>query len=133
MAKDEFADFDPYLGGSVRPHDRLLADEVELAVVVTDPNLPDNPIIYASEEFVRQTGYTAEDVEGRNCRFLQGPDTDPGAIELIRLGLRLRTTFSVDLVNYRKNGEVYLNRLRIRPLFDDAGALTHYVGAQNPI
>jgi len=113
--------------------DLLEAEEVEMSVVISNPALPDNPMIYVSEEFERQTGYSPEEVVGRNCRFLQGPGTDPHAVQAIREALRARTTFTIDLVNYRKDGVPFLNRLRIRPLFDEDGALLYYVGAQNPV
>jgi PAS domain S-box-containing protein len=111
----------------------LDADEVEMSVVFSDPALPDNPMIYVSEEFERQTGYTAAESVGRNCRFLQGPDTDPHAIEAIRQGLQARTVFSIDILNYRKDGTAFVNRLRIRPIFDQQGDLRFFVGAQNPV
>jgi PAS domain S-box-containing protein len=104
-----------------------------MSVVVSNPALPDNPIIYVSDEFEAQTGYPPEEVLGRNCRFLQGPDTDPHAIEAIRQALQARTTFTIDILNYRKDGTPFMNRLRIRPLFDDRGSLQFYVGAQNPV
>ena len=113
--------------------DLLEAEEVEMSVVISNPALPDNPMIYVSEEFERQTGYSPEEVVGRNCRFLQGPGTDPHAVQAIREALKARTTFTIDLVNYRKDGAPFLNRLRIRPLFDEDGALLYYVGAQNPV
>ena len=111
----------------------LDADEVEMSVVFSDPALPDNPMIYVSEEFERQTGYAAAESVGRNCRFLQGPDTDPHAIEAIRQGLQARTVFSIDILNYRKDGTAFVNRLRIRPIFDEQGDLRFFVGAQNPV
>lgn len=113
--------------------DLLEAEEVEMSVVISNPSLPDNPMIYVSDEFERQTGYSPEEAVGRNCRFLQGPDTDPHAVQAIREALKARTTFTIDLVNYRKDGVPFLNRLRIRPLFDEDGALLYYVGAQNPV
>ena len=109
------------------------ADEAEMSVVFSNPSLPDNPMIYVSEEFETQTGYTAEESVGRNCRFLQGPDTDPHAVEAIRQALQARTTFSIDILNYRKDGTPFMNRLRIRPIFDERGALRFFVGAQNPV
>ena len=111
----------------------LDADEVEMSVVFSNPSLPDNPMIYVSEEFERQTGYSVEEALGRNCRFLQGPDTDPNAVKAIRHALRARTTFTIDILNYRKDGEPFMNRLRIRPIFDDLGELLFYAGAQNPV
>ena len=85
------------------------------------------------ERFEEQTGYAPEEVLGQNCRFLQGPDTDPNAVEAIRAALKARTTFTIDILNYRKSGEPFMNRLRIRPLFDENGELTYYVGVQNPV
>lgn len=111
----------------------LEEDEVSASVVISDPNLPDNPMVFVSDEFTAQTGYTVAEAVGRNCRFLQGPETDPAAIQAIRHALVAQTRFSIDLVNYRKDGSTFLNRLRIRPLFDDDGALLYFIGAQNPI
>ncbi|MEM8571582.1 MAG: PAS domain-containing protein [Pseudomonadota bacterium] len=111
----------------------LDADEREMSVVITNPALPDNPMIYVSEEFEQQTGYSPEESLGRNCRFLQGPGTDPDAIQAIRSALAARTAFTIDILNYKKSGEPFMNRLRIRPLFDDEGRFIYFVGAQNPI
>lgn len=104
-----------------------------MSVVITNPWHDDNPMIYVSEEFETQTGYPPDEALGQNCRFLQGPETDPKAVEAIRAALAARTTFTIDIVNYRKSGEPFVNRLRIRPLFDDAGNLLYFVGAQNPV
>ena len=108
-------------------------EEAEKSVVVTDPHLPDNPMIFVSEEFERQTGYSFDEAVGRNCRMLQGQGTDPDAIRAIRYALLAETSFVIDLLNYRRDGTPFLNRLRIRPLFDDTGALRYFVGAQNPL
>lgn len=113
--------------------DLLEADEVEMSVVISNPHAPDNPMIYVSEEFERQTGYAVEEALGRNCRFLQGPGTSPDAIEAIRHALRAQTTFTIDILNYRKDSLPFLNRLRIRPLFSQDGDLMYFVGAQNPV
>ncbi len=112
----------------------LLNDEErEKSVVISDPSRPDNPMIYVSEEFERQTGYPPDEVLGRNCRFLQGPETDPEAVQAIREALAAQTEITIDILNYRKDGTKFWNRLRIRPLFDDKGKLQYFVGAQNPI
>jgi PAS domain S-box-containing protein len=108
-------------------------DETEMSVVFSDPSQPDNPMIYVSEEFERQTGYTPEESVGRNCRFLQGPDTDPHAVEAIRQALRAQTRFTIDILNYRKDGTPFVNRLRIRPIYDAEGRLMFFAGAQNPV
>ena len=111
----------------------LEADEAEMSVVFSDPHLPDNPMIFVSDEFETQTGYTPEEAVGRNCRFLQGPDTSPDAIEAIRWALRAETRFTIDILNYRKDGSAFVNRLRIRPIYDMQGKLLFFAGAQNPV
>ncbi|MGR3616627.1 MAG: PAS domain-containing protein [Paracoccaceae bacterium] len=111
----------------------LEEDEVEMSVVFSDPSLPDNPMIFVSDEFEDQTGYSPEEAVGRNCRFLQGPDTNPHAIKAIRQGLKAETRFTIDILNYRKDGSTFLNRLRIRPIYDGDGHLMFFAGAQNPV
>ena len=111
----------------------LSEEEREKSVVISDPSRPDNPMIYVSEEFETQTGYPPEEVLGRNCRFLQGPETDPEAVQAIRDALAAQTEITIDILNYRKDGSKFWNRLRIRPLFDHKGKLLYFVGAQNPI
>lgn len=111
----------------------LEADETEMSVVFSDPHLPDNPMIFVSDEFMAQTGYSPEEAVGRNCRFLQGPDTSPEAIEAIRWALRAETRFTLDILNYRKDGSAFVNRLRIRPIYDGQGRLMFFAGAQNPV
>lgn len=108
-------------------------DEVEMSVVFSDPSAPDNPMVFVSDEFEDQTGYSPEEAIGRNCRFLQGADTDPHAIEAIRQGLKAQTRFTIDILNYRKDGSPFLNRLRIRPIYDADGGLMFFAGAQNPV
>lgn len=111
----------------------LEEDEVEMSVVVSDPSRPDNPMIYVSEEFEAQTGYSPAESVGRNCRFLQGPDTNPHAVEAIRQALKAETRFTIELLNYRKDGSAFMNRLRIRPIYDSTGRLMFFAGAQNPV
>jgi PAS domain S-box-containing protein len=111
----------------------LEADETEMSVVFSDPSLHDNPMIYVSDEFETQTGYAPEEVLGRNCRFLQGPDTNLNAVEAIRQGLKAETRFTIDILNYRKDGTAFVNRLRIRPIYDQEGRLMFFAGAQNPV
>ncbi len=111
----------------------LEEDEIEMSVVFSDPSRPDNPMVYVSEEFEAQTGYSPEEAIGRNCRFLQGPETNPHAVEAIRQGLKAETRFTIDLLNYRKDGTAFMNRLRIRPIYDGDGRLMFFAGAQNPV
>jgi len=111
----------------------LTPEELEQSVVITDPAQPDNPMIFISDEFEKQTGYTPKEALHRNCRFLQGPETDPATIAAIREALDKRTQIIVDILNYRKDGTKFWNRLRIRPIYDDYGRLMFYAGVQNPI
>jgi PAS domain S-box-containing protein len=98
--------------------------------VVTDPSLPDNPIVYATQGFLNLTGYTLDQVLGRNCRFLQGPETDPKAVEKIRTSIEEGTDMSVCLLNYRMDGTTFWNQFFIAALRDAGGNITNYVGVQ---
>jgi len=111
----------------------LTEEERAQSVVISDPSLPDNPVIFVSDEFETQTGYPPSEALGRNCRFLQGPDTDPEAVAAIRRAIRSGSPITVDLLNYRKDGTPFWNRLRIRPLLDEDGSVLYFAGAQNPI
>merc|ERR1711935_855731 len=98
--------------------------------VVTDPSLPDNPIVYATQGFLNLTGYTLDQVLGRNCRFLQGPETDPKAVDKIRKAIEAGIDMSVCLLNYRVDGTPFWNQFFIAALRDAAGNITNYVGVQ---
>ena len=119
--------------GDVAKASLLTPEEREQSVVITNPALPDNPMIFISDEFETQTGYSPQDALGRNCRFLQGPDTDPKAVEAIRRALESHSEITIDILNYKKDGTRFWNRLRIRPLYGDDGKVMFYAGAQNPI
>lgn len=98
--------------------------------VVTDPSLPDNPIVYASQGFLNLTGYSLDQILGRNCRFLQGPETDPKAVEHIRTAIEDGNDMSVCLLNYRADGTTFWNQFFIAALRDAAGTVTNFVGVQ---
>jgi PAS domain S-box-containing protein len=119
--------------GDVAKAELLTESEREQSVVITDPALPGNPIIFVSDEFEAQTGYAPKEVLGRNCRFLQGPETDQETIEKIRMALKSESDITVDILNYRKDGSKFWNRLRIRPLYGDDAKVMFFAGAQNPI
>jgi PAS domain S-box-containing protein len=99
-------------------------------ITLSDPDQPDNPIVYANEAFELITGYDRKEIVGRNCRFLQGEDRDQPEIERIREALREHKPVTVTLRNYRKNGELFYNQFSIRPLFDQNGKLIYYLGTQ---
>jgi len=98
--------------------------------VVTDPSLPDNPIVYASQGFLNLTGYSLDQILGRNCRFLQGPETDPKAVERIRNAIDQGNDLSVCLLNYRVDGTTFWNQFFIAALRDASGNITNFVGVQ---
>ncbi len=102
-------------------------------ITISDLRQDDDPIVYANEGFARLTGYAVEEAVGRNCRFLQGPDTDPETIQRLRRALDEGAACSVDILNYRKDGTPFWNRLSITPVCGADGELTHYVGVQSDI
>jgi PAS domain S-box-containing protein len=112
--------------------DRALAVAAE-GVTIADARLPDRPLIYANAGFERMTGYTVAEVIGRNCRFLQGPDTDPAAMAEVRAGLTAGRECLVEVLNYRKDGTEFWNRLSITPIRDPSGEVTHFVGIQSDV
>lgn len=98
--------------------------------VITDPSLPDNPIVFASQGFLTLTGYSLDQVLGRNCRFLQGPETDPRAVHKIRKAIQEGFDTSVCLLNYRIDGSTFWNQFFVAPLRDSDGNVVNYVGVQ---
>jgi PAS domain S-box-containing protein len=109
----------------------VAVERTRMPMVVSDPNQPDNPIVLANQAFLDLTGYTADEVIGRNCRFLQGPDTQQRAIEAIRQGLATGQHFvEVELLNYRKDGSSFWNQLVISPVHDENGSIIYYFASQ---
>jgi PAS domain S-box-containing protein len=102
-------------------------------VLITDAAQPDNPAIYVNPGFTCITGYAPEDVIGRNCRFLHGPQTDQQTLGLIRSAINDGTPCNFELVNYRKDGTPFWNALSISPVCDASGTITHFVGVQTDI
>ncbi|WP_165853476.1 PAS domain-containing protein [Aurantiacibacter aquimixticola] len=105
-------------------------EQTRMALCMSDPHAPDAPIVYVNEAFVRLTGYSREEVLGRNCRFLQGEDTDPASVEKIRQCLADEAVVVVDILNYRKDGTAFWNALHIGPIHDEHGKLQYYYGSQ---
>ncbi|MEQ8291538.1 MAG: PAS domain-containing protein [Roseovarius sp.] len=104
-----------------------------LAMVLTDPRLPDNPITYVNSAFEALTLYSRDYAVGRNCRFLQGPETEPEAIDRIRDGLRAEEEFEITLTNHRADGSVFRNQLLLAPIHDPQGQLNGYFGLQRNV
>ena len=102
-------------------------------VVITDATLPDNPIVYVNPAFELMTGFSAEEAVGRNCRFLQGLDTDQPALDELRVAIRESCECRVVLRNYKRDGALFWNELSVSPVYDEEGRLTNFVGVQNDI
>nr|AML78743.1 putative LOV domain-containing protein [Neckera douglasii] len=106
----------------------------ECNFVLSDPRLPDHPIVYASEGFLRMSGYKRSEVLGRNCRFLQGPDTDRRTVLKIRDAIREEQPCQVRVLNYTKQGQAFWNLFHLAPIYSrQDGIVIHYVGVQTPI
>lgn len=101
-----------------------------LPLCITDPTLPDNPIVYVNEAFTDLTGYTLDEIVGQNCRFLQGPETTRESVDTVREILVDRRVDTVEIVNYRKDGSRFLNALQLGPINDEAGNLAYFFGSQ---
>ena len=101
-----------------------------MPMIITNPRLPDNPAVFINDAFCRMSGYTREEILGTNCRFLQGPDTDPDAVARIREAVRAMQPIQLDIRNHRKDGSAFWNRLLMAPVFDATGALAYFFASQ---
>ncbi len=102
-----------------------------LSLVLTDPRQPDNPIVYVNSAFTETTGYSYDEVVGHNCRFLQGDETSASDVQAIREALAAGREITRDIVNYRANGERFLNRLIITPIVGElSGKIEYFLGIQ---
>lgn len=101
-----------------------------IASIVTNPQIHDNPIIAANQRFEQLTGYSERELVGRNCRFLAGPATERTHSAALAQAVATESPTVIELVNYRKDGNSFLNAVMIAPVFDDEGNLTYFVGSQ---
>nr|AML79528.1 putative LOV domain-containing protein [Penium exiguum] len=105
-------------------------ERIQKNFVITDPRLPDNPIIFASDDFLELTEYTREEIIGRNCRFLQGPDTNPKTVQKIRDAINSQEDITVQLLNYTKSGKPFWNLFHLQAVKDNKGTLQYFIGVQ---
>lgn len=116
----------------MRARDRAIAAAPN-GIVIADSRQADEPLVYVNEAFLRMTGYAEEEVLGRNCRFLQGPDTDAAAVRELREAIRHERPCQVSLLNYRRDGTAFFNEVTVSPVRDARGTLTHFVGIQSDV
>ncbi len=101
-----------------------------IAAVVSNPRLPDNPIVECNDAFVALTGYSRDEIIGRNCRFLSGSATEPWLTEMLRSAIRRRQPVIVEILNYKKGGQPFRNAVMVAPIFDASGDLEYFLGSQ---
>lgn len=107
-----------------------ILDTCVTGITLSDPDQPDNPIVYANAGFERVTGYHRKDILGRNCRFLHGDDRDQAGLDEVRSAIAERRGATVTLRNYRRDGELFWNRFTLEPLTDREGRLIYFLGIQ---
>ena len=101
-----------------------------IAAVISNPRLPDNPIVECNDAFVALTGYSRGEIIGHNCRFLSGAGTEPWLTEMLRSGIRRRQPVMVEILNYKRGGMPFRNAVMVAPIFDEAGELEYFLGSQ---
>ena len=109
---------------------QALIENSPIASVVSDPRLPDNPLVAVNDAFCELTGYDREFILGRNCRFLAGEATEPWLTEEIKRGVREQKSVLVEIMNYKKDGTPFQNAVLVAPMFDDDGELEYFLGSQ---
>ena len=103
------------------------------SITVADCRKPGIPLVYVNAGFERFSGYHRQEVLGRNCRFLQGPGTDRAEVARLHAAIDAGESCTVELLNFRKNGTSFMNRLLLRPVFDRAGKPAFYIGLQSDV
>jgi len=112
------------------PSVTALIEASPIASVISDPRLPDNPIVACNKAFCTLTGYDEDQILGRNCRFLSGPGTEPWLTETIRQGVRDHRPVLVEILNYKRNGVPFRNAVLVAPIYDTDDELRYFLGSQ---
>lgn len=112
------------------PSVTALIEASPIASVISDPRLPDNPIVACNAAFCALTGYDENEILGRNCRFLSGPGTEPWLTETIRQGVRDHRPVLVEILNYKRDGAPFRNAVLVAPIYDTKDELRYFLGSQ---
>jgi len=112
------------------PSVTALIEASPIASVISDPRLPDNPIVACNAAFCALTGYDEDQILGRNCRFLSGPGTEPWLTEAIRQGVRDHRPVLVEIMNYKRDGAPFRNAVLVAPIYDTKDELRYFLGSQ---
>jgi PAS domain S-box-containing protein len=124
-------------GAGAQRHLEMVRDRAvvatELSFTISDPSREQNPLVWVNPAFSRLTGYELDEVLGRNCRFLQGPNTDPASIARIRTALAEERPITEVLLNYRRDGTAFWNQVSITPVLDGDGRVVNFVGVQSDV
>jgi PAS domain S-box-containing protein len=111
----------------------IAMDEAPLGITISDPSQPDNPLIYVNDGFCELTGYSRDEILGRNCRFLQGESTREEPVAQMRAAIEAEEPVTVELRNYRKEGTMFWNRVTVVPVRSESGTVTSYLGYQEDV
>ena len=108
-------------------------NSIPRGILITDCQQKDDPIIYTNEFFLSMSGYHANEVIGKNCRFMQGEATDPTALQKLAIAVQNRQYVTVEMINYRKNGKSFLNELTVCPVKNVNGTVTHCIAIEKEL
>lgn len=105
-------------------------DALPRGILITDCQQADDPIIYVNKYFLEMSGYDESEILGKNCRFMQGKETDTDSLKKLAIAMEKRESVTVKMINYRKNGEQFINEFTISPVKNKNGDVTHCIGLE---
>jgi len=109
---------------------RRSLDALPRGILITDCQQEDDPIIYINKYFLEMSGYDESEILGKNCRFMQGKETDIESLKKLAMAMEKRESVTVQMINYRKNGEQFINEFTISPVKNQNGDVTHCIGLE---
>ena len=108
-------------------------DALPRGIIITDCQQDDDPIIYANSCFLKMSGYDEGEVLGKNCRFMQGEETDPESLKKLAMAVNNREPVTISMINYRKDGEKFINKFTICPVKNNNGDVTHCIALEKEL